>query len=400
MSNSTGTVPFQSLYKSFSFGGQTLPWNNYFQKLELLKSMNEDVSRGILTFVGVSPEMISKAALQASQNLKFKWGTGNNLSIPHEYVIHSIDVKYMGQMAVCALHLMDCRLHLMANSGFSAFPHQSFSQIVSSITQGYNKLPAAVVKADKYIQDVLHTGSNHWAFLSALKREGTKSQDKGECDYRLFWKGGNELHFHPPDYKQAAYRTITVFASSLAPEVNLRLNPWKAIVKGKDNYQTGQFLRDSGRPFSTQASQEGVGGATALHSNTKGAFPGKFFHSHHDVQEGLEKDAAVGAEYAVTGDGSLELTMGGDPGIEPGHLVNILFKDKASGEATQADGIWLVEHVYHHIHGDANGQTRIRVSRTSGTGGLGGNSVAGSGGSQYGGAASSGGQMAQVSQVT
>jgi hypothetical protein len=354
------------LLRTFSVNGNSLPWAPYFQSLQVAKSITDHADRAILHFIGMSPETIAKAALAANQNLKFQWGNGSNVSIPHSYVIHTVDLQYIQNQAMARIHLIDSRVHLLANSAFSSFPHQSFSQIVSSITKSYSGFPAAVVRADKYIADVLHTGSNHWAFLSALKREGCKAADNGDSDYRLFFKGGNELHFHPPDYTQAPYRTITIGAT-LAQGLNLRMGAWKPILGGSVGYKAGNFSKDAAIPLNAAANETSTtktDGAKPVPSNYVGAFLGKFFHTHHDTAQLLEKDADVGASGAVTSTNSMELTLEGDPGIEPGSLVKLVYKDPSTGSPMTADGLWLVEHVFHEIHLTSRGRTKLKLSRT------------------------------------
>ena len=358
--------PYQSLSRTFSVDGAELPWAAYFQSLQVAKSITDHPDRAILHFLGMSPEAVQKAALAANKNLQFKWGNGNNQSIPHSYVIHAVDTQYIGTKAMARIHLIDSRVHLMANSAFSSYPHQSFSQIVSSVVKSYSGLPAPVVRADKYIADVLQTGSHHWAFLSALKREGCKASDTGNSDYRLFFRGGNELHFHPPDYTQAPYRTIQV-GSTIAPEVNLRRPPWKSILGGSVGYTSGNFSRDGAQPLSAKSNEtsaQSQSGATPIPSNFTGAFLGKFFHAHHPTKPLLEKTADVGAADALHATDSLELTLEGDPGMEPGCLIRLNHKDTASSAPMDSDGLWLVEHVFHDIYQSSLGRTKVKLSRT------------------------------------
>src|ERR1700745_4098396 len=190
----------QRLDLSFAFEGQQLPWQSYFQSFECFKSISEKASQVVFSFLGVPMDAISKAALQANKNFQFRWGNGDNRSIPHDYVIHSIDHTYQGDSATVKLNLMDNRLHLMSNSAFSSYPHKFFSDIVTAGTGTYSHLPAAVVKPAKFVTNLIQTGSHHWAFLSALHREGATALADGSSDYRLFFKGGNEPHFHPPEY--------------------------------------------------------------------------------------------------------------------------------------------------------------------------------------------------------
>src|ERR1700741_4851297 len=209
----------QQLDLSFACGGNSVPWQGYFQAFEMFKSTSEKASQAVFSFLGVPPDAIARAALQANKNFQFRWGNGANRSIPHDYVIHSIDHIYRGDSATVKLNLMDNRLHMMANSAFSSYPHKSFSDIVSQVAGSYSHLPPAVVEPAKFVTNLIQTGSHHWAFLSAFYREGANAVSNGASDYRLFFKGGNELHFHPPDYKQAPYRTINLFGAELTPQV-------------------------------------------------------------------------------------------------------------------------------------------------------------------------------------
>jgi hypothetical protein len=367
MADPTPSSTSGALLRTFSVNGNPLPWAPFFQSLQVAKSITDHADRAILHFIGMSPETIAKAALAANKNLTFRWGNGGNVSIPHSYVIHTVDLQYIQNQAMARIHLIDSRVHLMANSAFSSFPHQSFSQIVQSIAKSYSGFPAAVVRADKYIADVLHTGSNHWAFLSALKREGCKASDNGDSDYRLYFRGGNELHFHPPDYSQAPYRTI-VIGATIAKGLNLRLAAWKPILGGSVGYKAANFSKDAAIPLNAAANETSVSktdGAAPVPSNYVGAFLGKFFHTHHDTQTLLEKDADVGAAGAVTSTNSMELTLEGDPGIEPGSLVKLVYKDPATSTPMEADGLWLVEHVFHEIHLTSRGRTKLKLSRTT-----------------------------------
>ena len=357
----------QQLNLNFSFKGQPLPWQSYFQAFEMHKSITEKASQAVISFLGVPMDAIAKAALSANKNFQFRWGNGDNLSIPHDYVIHSIDHIYQGDSAVVKLNLMDNRLHMMANSAFSSYPHQSFSDIVNSVAKTYSHLPPAVVAPAKFVTNLIQTGCHHWAFLSALYREGANAVADGSSDYRLFFKGGNELHFHPPDYKQSPYRTINLFSAALSPQVMMRLSPWKSVLGGSVGYKASSFLRDEVRPYSSASSDPGSAGVTPVKSNGVGAFLGKYFRSAQHSATLVERDADVGASDATVAGNSLELTLEGDPGLEPGVLVSLVYKDRKTGQPTTAQGTWLVEEVYHHILGSVHGTTKIKVIRNAGT---------------------------------
>jgi hypothetical protein len=355
--------------RSFAVNGKPLPWAPFFQSLQVAKSITDHADRAILHFIGMAPEVIAQAALAVNANLTFRWGSGPNVSIPHSYVIHTVDLQYIQNQAMARIHLIDSRVHLMANSAFSSFPHHSFSQIVSAIAKSYAALPAAIVRADKYIADVLHTGAHHWAFLSALKREGCVAADNGDSDYRLYFRGGNELHFHPPDYSQAPYRTIVVGAT-VAPGMNMRMASWKPILGGSVGFRASNFSKDAAIPLSAASTETSphpklTEGAKPISSNFMGAFLGRFFHTHHDTKPHLEQDAAVGASSAVYSANSMEITLEGDPGMEPGCLVRIVYKDPSTSQPMTADGLWLVEHVFHEIHLSAMGRTKLKLSRTN-----------------------------------
>lgn len=369
----------QNLSLTFSFKGTPLPWQGYFQAFEMHKSITEKAAQAVFSFLGVPMDAIAKAALQANKNFQFRWGNGQNRSIPHDYVIHSIDHLYHGDTAMVRLNLMDNRLHLMANSAFSSYPHKSFSDIVTDVAKSYSHLPPAVVAPAKFVTNLIQTGSHHWAFLSALYREGANSSSDGSSDYRLYFKGGNELHFHPPDYKQAPYRTINLFSASLSPQVMMRLAPWKAILGGSTGFKASSFLRDEVRPYSSAATEPASSGVTPVKSNGVGAFLGKYFRSTQHTSALIERDADVGASDASVAGNSLELTLEGDPGLEPGMLVSLVYKDRRSGAPTTAEGKWLVEEVYHHIVGTVHGTTKIKVIRTAGTSSSGGRTKTSSG---------------------
>ena len=350
--------------------------------------MTEKASQAVISFLGVPIDAIAKASLQANKNFQFRWGNGENLSIPHDYVIHSIDHLYQGDSAIIRLNLMDNRLHMMANSAFSSYPHQSFSDIVSSVAKTYSHLPPAVVEPAKFITNLVQTGCHHWAFLSALYREGANATADGASDYRLFFKGGNELHFHPPDYKQPPYRTINLFSASLSPQVMMRLASWKSVLGGSVGYKASSFLRDEVRPYSAASSEAtaftgetGLGNrpaaVTPVKSSGVGAFLGKFFRSAHHSADLVDRDADCGAQTATISGDTLELTVEGDPGLEPGQLVSLVYKDRRTGQPASADGLWLVEEVYHHIVGSVHGTTKLKVARTAGTSTSGGTTVPG-----------------------
>ena len=357
----------QNLSLSFSFQGSTVPWQSYFQAFEMHKSITEKASQAVFHFLGVPADAIAKAALQANKNFQFRWGNGENRSIPHDYVIHSIDHVYQGDSALVRLNLMDNRLHLMANSAFTSYPHQSFSDIVTSVAKTYSHLPPAVVTPAKFVTNLIQTGCHHWAFLSALYREGATASSNGSSDYRLFFKGGNELHFHPPDYTQSPYRTINLFSAALSPLVLMRLSPWKSILGGSTGFKASTFLRDEVRPYSTAATDPASSGVTPVKSTGVGAFLGRYFHSSQHTSDLVRRDAEVGASDATIAGNSLELTLEGDPGLEPGALVSIIYKDPKTGSPTTAQGTWLIEEVYHHIVGSIHGTSKIKVIRTAGT---------------------------------
>jgi hypothetical protein len=366
--------PVQNLLLQFSVNGQNLPWAPYFQSFEMRKSITDTADLATLTFLGMDQESIAKAALQANQNLTFTWANGSNTSIPHNYVIHAVDIQYIGDRAWTKINLVDNRVNLMSNSAFTGYPNMSFSQIVSQVASSYSNLAAPVVVADKFLTNVLQTGATHWSFLSALKREGTRAASTGASDYRLYFRGGNELHFHPPDYSQSPYRSITLFGGSTPSQVNLRLAPWKPIIGGSPGYKVSTFLRDEVRPFTASSNQStAFQGEPSLGnletpqapvaSNAVGAFLGRFFRSAHSLSTLIDRDAELGAEEAF-GDGSfLELTLEGDPGMEPGSIISLKYLDRYSGQPMEANGNWLVEEVYHEILGNVKGKTKIKVSR-------------------------------------
>ena len=341
----------------------------------MFKSTSEKASQAVFSFLGVPPDAIARAALQANKNFQFRWGNGANRSIPHDYVIHSIDHIYRGDSATVKLNLMDNRLHMMANSAFSSYPHKSFSDIVTDVAGSYSHLPPAVVEPSKYVTNLIQTGSHHWAFLSALYREGANSVSSGASDYRLYFRGGNELHFHPPDYKQAPYRTINLGAE-LPPQVMMRLAPWKPVLGGSQGYKASTFLRDEVRPYSSAASQgaasskvTGSAEATPVKSTGVGAFPGRYLRSVQHSAALVDRDASCGAQCATSVGDSLELTVNGDPGAEPGSLVSLVYNDRLTGAPTMANGPWYVADVHQFIQGNTYGTTKLKVTRTAGTSG-------------------------------
>src|ERR1700746_2301945 len=105
----------QKLDLCFSFQGHPVPWQSYFQAFEMHKGITEKASQAVFHFLGVPTDAIAKTSLAANKNFQFRWGNGSNRSIPHDYVIHSIDHTYLGDTAMVRLNLMDNRLHLMAN---------------------------------------------------------------------------------------------------------------------------------------------------------------------------------------------------------------------------------------------------------------------------------------------
>jgi hypothetical protein len=244
-------APAQKIALQFTFEGQTLDWDRYFQAFEMRKSISEKASQAVFTFLGVPMDLVAKSSLRANKNLEFGWGNPPNMSIPHNYVIHGIDQSYEGDTSIVRLNLIDNRVHLQADSAFSAYPHKSFSEIVKDVAGTYKNLPPAVVAEAKHLTNLTQTGSNHWVFLSALQREGANSKGDSSTDYRLFFKGGNELHFHAPDYKQAPYKTINLFTSTVAPDSRIRFSPWKSILGGSQGYKASTFLRDEVRPYSS-----------------------------------------------------------------------------------------------------------------------------------------------------
>jgi hypothetical protein len=168
----------------------------------------------------------------------------------------------------------------------------------------------------------------------------------------------------------------------------MRLAPWKSILGGSQGYKASTFLRDEVRPFSAQSSEKtafsgetGLGNrpaeVTPVKSSGVGAFLGKYYRSAHHTAALVERDADTGAQSATIAGDSLEVTIEGDPGLEPGQLVSLAFKDRLAGEPTTADGLWLVEDVYHHIPGDTQGTTKLKVTRTAGTSTSGGTAVPG-----------------------
>lgn len=356
--------------------GTALPWRSFFQAFEIRKSIDEKTDLAVLTFIGVSADAIGKAALGTAKSLTFKWGNGQNVSIPHVYVIMSVDTKYTGNHAMVRVHLCDHRVHMMANSAFSAYPHQNFASIVNTVAGSYKGLPAPVVRQDKSTTQVLQTGANHWSFLNALRTEGAVSQDSGISDYRLYFRGGNELHFHPPDYSQQPYRRIELLNGSIVPETTMRIAPWKPILGGSVGYRVSGYIRDQTQPFNTTSSgadafkgdpslSSGATAAAPIPSSATGAFLGKYLRSAGTQSDNLETDSLSSVKGSFSGANSLELTLEGDPGMEPGYLVSIGAKDRNTGQKKEADGLWLVEEVYTLISGANIGKTKIRVSRTN-----------------------------------
>jgi hypothetical protein len=144
---------------------------------------------------------------------------------------------------------------------------------------------------------------------------------------------------------------------------------WKPILGGSVGYKAGNFSKDAAIPLNGSANETSkipkTDGAKPTPSNYIGAFLGKFFHSHHDTAQHLEKDADVGASDAVSNTNSMELTLEGDPGIEPGSLVKLSYKDPSTSQPMEADGLWLVEYVFHELHVTSRGRTKLKLSRTS-----------------------------------
>ena len=345
--------------------------------MQMHKSVDDSADVGTLVFYGMTQEDISKAALSANKNLQFRWGNGTNMSIPHEYVVHAVDVKYHGDASTVTLHLIDNRVHMMANSGFTAFPHKSFSEIVSAVAKSFSHLPAAVVQADKYVTEVLQTGCSHWAFLTALKREGAQAASTLASDFNLYFKGGNELHFHPPDYTQSAYRHIDLFGGALTSELNMRNAPWKPLLAGSTAYKASAFLPNESKPYTKTAKSSTafqgepslgnrVTATVAKTSSLVGAFAGKFFRSMHNASTLVERDANIGTKQAFANGDSMEFTTEGDPAAEPGSIVSLGYKDRYTGQPLEPNANWFIKEVYHDLSGDVAGLTKMVVARVAG----------------------------------
>lgn len=356
--------------REFKLNGKILTdWVHPFQKMELYKSMDTSVSIGIFTFVDLSVDLFLAETMKYGDKFEFRWGLDDKkCSHWHSYVIINSDIVKSGEGAMLTITVCDNSFHLKCNSAFSSYPNVSKSDLVTSIINSYKPmLPDAVVKKSNDSFTYLQTGENDWDFLLRNLNNSISNDDYG--DYRLFWKDGNELHFHPPDYTQAPYRNISISNSSSCMRYKLRISMFKRSLYGGELSKVTGCLRDEIEFHTSDQKRTDYESKNSLSNrdiedlskkaNRFGAFHGKYQFSETNTEQFIDNVAKNQLSKAYSRTYELEINIEGDPLMEPGSLIQVVdAKDQYIDE-----GLWLVEEVFHVVNKGQSHLTTAKLSR-------------------------------------
>ncbi len=346
-----------------------------FLKMELFRSMNSSLSMGVLTFVDAQIDRIVSMGLNTSSNITFRWGYNENLSSNwNTYSILGIDAENSGSVTHVYITICDQSIHLRSNSSFRSFDPCSKSQLIHQVIEPYLELPnnsiiQPIVRETNDLFSYLQCGETDWDMLLKYTT-GSMSTDNSIGDYRLYWKNGHELHFHPPDYEQQPYINIPIGGYSDNQQYKLRISPFKRSLKGGQLTKVSGNIRDTQKhvtfdsTFDTSiqgkpmiVSQEIKDGAYNVSPNN--IFHGIYHYSEMDQEILIEHLSNEKLFQAYSDTYELEIYTFDNPRIEPGLLINVV------PHATQTilDGIWLVESVFHNISMGDDCYSTIKLSR-------------------------------------
>lgn len=348
-------------------------WIHSFMGMELYKSMDSSASIGVLTFVDLDTDVVLAEVMKYGDRLEFRWGLDEKrCSHLHTYVVINADVVKTGEGSITTLTICDQSFHLRCNSAFSSYSNATKSSLVKQVVQTYQTFPPAIVSdsndtAFTYVQ----AGENDWDFLLRNTVHSITADSAQYGDYRLFWKYGNELHFHPPDYSQFPYRKISISNNSSCMKYKMRVSMFKRSLQGGELSRVTGFLRDEVIPYTvdrTRFDMQGGGTVTlsnrdkmdmSYNSNRTGGFHGLYQFSERDRELFLDNVAKNQLCKAYSNTYELELYLEGDPMMEPGSLVQVTsWRDNYMDE-----GLWLVESVFHTIQKGQSHTTTVKMSR-------------------------------------
>lgn len=333
--------------------------------------MSSAISLGYLILTDLDIEMFLALGLTNGSDIAFRWGYDKNImSHWHHYALLNADIDVQANQSTVVLTLCDYSIHLRTNSCFASYIQNRQSEIVTQIASSYSLLPASVVKTSAVPQDYYQHGETDWDFLVRNCADAI-SEGEQQGDYRLWWKCGNELHFHPPDYTQKPYRHARVSGGTDSQKFTLRMSPFKRSLLGGGLFQQRGFLRDSVSPYTKNSTPEELLGKIMISkrelpdSSISSTRPNSF-HGIYKYDEGSTKaiidSGSVGEFYkAYSSTYEIEIFFQNDPQLEPGSLIYV--STSRNIKPYVAEGLWLVESVFHTVLPGEVGMTTSRLSR-------------------------------------
>lgn len=363
-----------AVIREFKLNGKLKPkWGRLMEKMELdISSIGEfqgipGRSVGALRFVDPVYEEIAGDWLSGENVLEVRWGMGDDAVSPwYSFIIFNADLQYFPSGgSVVHFHLMDHGIRMENDSRFKAFSGVPFSKVVSGIAKLY-KLPEAVVEETAIEDTYIQAGDSDWEFLSRYLPGQAKKKDNSG-GYRLFFRNGNEIHFHAPDYAQKAYRSFNIMSGAVGCSFTMRTNPFKRAKAGGEGVSVVGYDRDTLEFFESSFDTSKVTGKftgrqdlkLVGEAKTTGAKSGNIFHGLVGKSKG-EKQAS-GLFYSAFLDGhKAELKWVDDPLLAPGHLVYI--NAKVGEKSLTGEGLWLVDRVRRKISHNS-GEMVVSLSR-------------------------------------
>jgi hypothetical protein len=358
--------------REFKLNGKVLDdWSAAFRGMELYKAMNSSLSLGTLTFSDTNVELFLGLGLKEGDEFSFRWGYDEKKSSHwHTYAVLNADLDVEGELGTLSLTIVDYSIHYRANSAHSAFVEETQDKLVQSIATGYKSFLPPVTVPSMGKSTYYQTGETDWDFL-VKNTAGAVTQGTKVGDYRLFWKTGNELHFHPPDYGQEPYRTVQIMGGSSTAKAKLRVSPFKRALKGGELFRETGFLRDTIAPFSFDAKRALIEGKRTIStrdlrdvsavSQREGAFHGQYRFNESADGALVEESSTDNLFKAYSDTYELEIYVEGDPRMEPGSLIYV--SSVRYNKPVIIEGLWLIESVYHRVEGGQMSQTTARLSR-------------------------------------
>lgn len=344
------------------------------EKIHYTSHMGEEMSHGYIEFYDPEFYIVGGTLLQKGAKFSFKWGPTDRAATPWQnYIVYDVECVYNPRGgATVFVYICDNRVRLLLDSAFHTYRGTPFSGVVEEIAKSYN-LPDPVIEPTLISKDWYQCGEKDWTFMNwETPRQVSSGKQIG--DYRLFFKHGNELHFHPPDFEQDAYRTINIHGSTILDKFRIKGKPFESAIGGGEAVTIHGYNYDKLETLQSTQGRDNIEdqSITALASKefrrltqtgrNPRTFTGAYKVEASENEEEIEAIAKASFQKRFNQSYWAETRIQSDPKIQPGVLVYV--STAIDGKPLMGEGLWLVETVHHEIPKSQEGITRILLSRS------------------------------------